>query len=92
MITFLPPFRASTMKGLYQKVIAGKYDPIPSQYSADLKNVLKSCLQVRPSDRQNCAQILATPGLLNHLTGTLDDMEPLKEESENLLNTIKMPR
>jgi hypothetical protein len=30
--------------------------------------------------------------LLNHLTGTLDDMEPLKEESENLLNTIKMPR
>ena len=55
MITFLPPFRASTMKGLYQKVIAGKYDPIPSQYSADLKNVLKSCLQVRPSDRQNCA-------------------------------------
>ena len=33
MITYLPPFRATTMKGLYQKVIAGKYDPIAPFYS-----------------------------------------------------------
>lgn len=44
MITFSPPFRATTMKGLYSAVIKGKYDPIGNQYSNDLKNVLKSCL------------------------------------------------
>ena len=44
MITHLPPFRASTMKGLYTKVIAGKYDAIPSHFSTDLKNMLKSTL------------------------------------------------
>ena len=44
MITQMPPFRAATMKGLYTKVIAGKYDPIPSSYSKDLHNVLKACL------------------------------------------------
>jgi hypothetical protein len=32
------------------------------------------------------------PGLLNHLTGTLDDIEALKEDTESLLNTIKLPR
>jgi len=30
--------------------------------------------------------------LLNHLTGTLDDIEALKEDTESLLNTIKLPR
>lgn len=44
MIAQVPPFRATTMKGLYTKVISGKYDPIPSSYSKDLTEVLKVCL------------------------------------------------
>lgn len=80
------------MKGLYTRVIAGKYDPIASHYSTDLKNMLKVTLQVKSSDRADCDQILAMPGLLNHLTGTLDDIEALKEDTESLLNTIKLPR
>jgi len=35
------------------------------------------------------------PGLLNHLTGTLEEIEgqaPQQEEKEDLLKTIKMPR
>ena len=74
MITKMPPFRAQTMKGLYSKVLSGKYDPIASHYSQDLKEILKCCLQVKPSDRPNCTKILRMPGLLNHLTGTLDEL------------------
>lgn len=44
MITQLPPFRASTMKGLFSRCCAGKYDPIPAHFSSDLKNMLKACL------------------------------------------------
>jgi len=66
MITFLPPFRATTMKGLYSKVIAGKYDSIPSNYSRDLTDMLKACLIVKPQDRANCDQILALPYLQKH--------------------------
>jgi NIMA (never in mitosis gene a)-related kinase len=54
IITQQPPFRASTMKGLYTKVISGKYDPIPNHYSQDLKNMVKACLQVRSSERADC--------------------------------------
>jgi NIMA (never in mitosis gene a)-related kinase 1/4/5 len=67
MICQVPPFRATTMKGLYTKVISGKYDPIPNQYSSDLKTVLKCCLQVRASERSDCGQLLKMPGLLQHV-------------------------
>ena len=40
MCTNLPPFRAANMKGLYHKVIAGKYDPLPKSFSTDLSEVI----------------------------------------------------
>jgi hypothetical protein len=33
------------------------------------------CLQVKPSQRPLCDKILATPGLLNHMTGTLENID-----------------
>lgn len=54
--------------------------------------MLKSCLQVRSVDRATCDQILAMPSLLNHITGTLDNIQSKKEDTESLLRTIKMPR
>jgi len=35
-----PPFTASDMKGLYNKVIKGDYTRIPKMYSDDLANVI----------------------------------------------------
>ena len=92
MITKVPPFRASTMRGLYNKVLAGKYEQIPGHYTQDLKTMIKNCLQVRSSDRPNCGKLLNMPGLLNHLTGTLDEIEAMKSDQEKLMKTIRMPR
>jgi NIMA (never in mitosis gene a)-related kinase len=96
MITLLPPFRANSMQGLATKVTKGVYDPISSRYSADLQQMVKSCLQVNCEKRPSCDQILATPGLLNHLTGTLEELA-FEEESDcsevdSLLQTIRCPR
>ena len=33
MAALKPPFRANDMKGLYQKIMKGNYEPIPSSYS-----------------------------------------------------------
>jgi NIMA (never in mitosis gene a)-related kinase len=94
MITLLPPFRAQSMSGLSQKVTRGIYDPIPPTYSSDLSNVIKSCLQVDPTKRPSCDKILATPGLLNHITGTLKDLDFEIESTANteMLSTIRCPR
>ena len=53
------------------------------------------CLQVKPSNRPLCDKILATPGLLNHITGTLENIDLKEAEEEvdnNLLATIRCPR
>lgn len=95
MITLMPPFRASSMAGLSQKVTRGNYDPIPNHFSKDLQTVVKMCLQVKPSNRPLCDKILATPGLLNHITGTLENIDLKEAEEEvdnNLLATIRCPR
>jgi len=82
------------MKGLYSKVTTGKYDPISSMYSKDFQQMIGKCLQVNSSNRPNCDKILAMPGLLNHLTGTLNEIQMLAEEGgdDSLMKTIKLPR
>lgn len=58
--------------------------------------MISACLKVRSSDRPTCDKILAMPGLLNHLTGTLEEIDIHEEvcmgDNESLLKTIKMPR
>jgi len=57
--------------------------------------MIKSCLQVNCERRPSCDQILATPGLLNHLTGTLEELafeEECELQGDNLLQTIRCPR
>ena len=48
------------MDGLYKKVIKGSYSRIGDQYSKVLSNVIKSMLQVNPSNRPTAAQMLKT--------------------------------
>lgn len=84
MITLLPPFRAQSMQGLATKVMGGRYERIPTQFTSDLNQMVKSCLQVGPAARPSCDKILATPGLLNHITGTLEDLDiDIEEQNGN---------
>lgn len=92
LCTKQPPFRAANMKGLYHKVIAGKYEPLPNHFSQDLKDIIGKCLKTRASERISCDKLLATPGLLNHITGTLEKIEDPANDRAALMKTIRMPR
>ena len=61
MCTLNPPFKANDFPGLYKKVIAGYYDPIPSHYSQDLKDLIRMCLTVDEHMRPSAMYILETP-------------------------------
>jgi NIMA (never in mitosis gene a)-related kinase len=61
MCALVPPFRADDMQGLYKKVIKGKYPRIPVHFSQEMATVIKFMLQLSPSYRPSCDQILALP-------------------------------
>jgi NIMA (never in mitosis gene a)-related kinase 1/4/5 len=46
MAALKPPFRANDMKGLYNKIMKGTYERIPTMYSQDLHNIISSLLKV----------------------------------------------
>lgn len=48
IITLMPPFRATSMQALSQKVIKGIYDPIPKTFSSDLDKMITALIQVNP--------------------------------------------
>ena len=60
-VTLKPPFRADDMQGLYKIVVKGKYPRIPDHFSQEMATVIKFMLQVSPSYRPSCDQILALP-------------------------------
>jgi len=55
-----PPFRAEDMDGLFKRVIKGSYSKIGDNYSKQLSAVIKSMLQVNPSNRPDSGQLLTT--------------------------------
>mmetsp|Transcript_9420 Transcript_9420/g.14419 ORF Transcript_9420/g.14419 Transcript_9420/m.14419 type:complete len:162 (+) Transcript_9420:406-891(+) len=83
LVTLQPPFRAQSMQGLSAKVTRGVYEPIGSMFSTDLAQVIKNCLQVNPTNRPSCKSILDMPGLLNHVTGTLEGLKIDPEQIES---------
>jgi NIMA (never in mitosis gene a)-related kinase 1/4/5 len=87
MCTLNPPFTDTSMQGLCKKVMKGNYPSIPARYSKDLSSLIATLLQVSPSKRPSCSQILHMPALEEHLLEE-DDYEICQE----LLNTIKFPR
>lgn len=55
-VTLRPPFQANDMQGLYKKVIRGMYPELPTPYSADLKSLVRTLLQVNPTLRPTCGR------------------------------------
>jgi len=48
MLTLKPPFRASSMDGLYKKVTQGEYTKIEGDVSQDLQKMISYLLSVNP--------------------------------------------
>lgn len=57
-----PPFKARDMKGLYSKVVTGKYPQISSRFG-DLRSIISSMLRVDPRKRVTVSKLLALPEL-----------------------------
>lgn len=88
-----PPFRADSMKGLFNRIQSGKCDRIPSPYSEELSEIVKKCLQLIPKNRPNAEELLNFPSVLKRLqeVENIDLVENTTSDG-SLMGTIKVPR
>lgn len=86
LCTFKPPFNSDSMKGLQNKIKAGKYAPIPPKQSKELSNLISKMLKINPSQRVSCQDIIDNYLVDYNKTLVRRNSDP------NLLNTIKVPR
>ena len=56
--TFKHPFNASNQPALIMKILKGKYDPIPREYSSDLSKMIYNILQKNHYNRPTVFKLL----------------------------------
>lgn len=91
-VALRPPFMATDMQGLYKKVIRGLFPDIPAAYSADLRSLIRSMLQVNPLLRPSVGivysdQLFELPIVLRNRPLPTSPSAPM-----GLLGTIVLPR
>ena len=92
MITLRPPFRAKNMEGLYKKVIQGRFNRIPNQFTNDLFKIVQLLLQVNPEKRPSCSEILNNPIVLKRIEFFKNYSGEDCTEDQALLKTILVPK
>lgn len=60
MCTFRHPFNATNQAALILKILKGKYDPIPKEYSPELKKLIDTILQKNSYARPGVFQLLTS--------------------------------
>jgi NIMA (never in mitosis gene a)-related kinase len=85
------------MKGLYEKVIKGKYPKISEKYSSDISDMLKLLFKLNPNERPSCDEILKNPIVIKRLEFFKSDIGNDKLDIANmdeaeLLRTIRIPK
>jgi NIMA (never in mitosis gene a)-related kinase len=53
------PFDADSLPNLSKKILKAEYKDIPNNYSDNLKNLIRSLLQVEPKNRPTVKEILS---------------------------------
>eukprot|EP00826_Nyctotherus_ovalis_P060472 TRINITY_DN848_c0_g1_i6.p1 TRINITY_DN848_c0_g1~~TRINITY_DN848_c0_g1_i6.p1 ORF type:complete len:433 (+),score=137.90 TRINITY_DN848_c0_g1_i6:419-1717(+) len=59
MCALKPPFTASSLSALGMKILKGNYQPIPSQYSRELHNLVGLLLNPKPQKRPSIKKLLS---------------------------------
>lgn len=89
MAALEPPFKATDIPNLFSKVLKGKYQRIPKQYSNDLAKVIDSWLQLKPCNRPLASMLVKEKIVMRHIDDSEEIKDQLEVPTQKLLDTIQ---
>ncbi|KAM9850647.1 serine/threonine-protein kinase Nek5 [Aulostomus maculatus] len=72
LCTLRHPFEGSTLTQLVNKICTGRYSPVSSGYSFDLRLLVTQLFKVNPRDRPSISSVLKCPFLEKHISKNLE--------------------
>lgn len=83
LCTLKRPFGGQNINQLLVNVIQGKFQPLTSRFSSDLRDLVSSMLSQNPSERPTASEILAMPFITSRLCSMI-------RENESQLKTVNI--
>eukprot|EP00759_Apiculatamorpha_spiralis_P053646 PhF_6_TR6288/c0_g1_i1/m.9523/K08857/NEK1_4_5; NIMA (never in mitosis gene a)-related kinase 1/4/5 len=83
------PFNATDMKSLMQRILRCHYDPLPTQYSRDLREIVQKVLVKDPARRPTLVDILQLPVVQRRLQAWVNGTSGLPTNYVQLLLRYK---
>ena len=80
LIMLTTPFKAKSMKDLFEKVKKGEYPPIPKIFSPKFQIVIDRILKVRPEERPDAGDILNMP----EIQDKIEELGIFNKNKENI--------
>ncbi|XP_072300237.1 serine/threonine-protein kinase Nek5-like [Eucyclogobius newberryi] len=68
-------FEGGSLRQLVSKICRGRYNPVPAQYSYDLRLLITQLFKVNPRDRPSVSSVLKRPFLEKHLSKHLEEQD-----------------
>ncbi|XP_034549503.1 serine/threonine-protein kinase Nek5-like isoform X2 [Notolabrus celidotus] len=89
LCTLRHPFEGSSLRQLVSKICRGRYNPVPSHYSYDLRLLITQLFKVSPRDRPSVSSVLRRPFLEKNISKHLDPQLMQEEFSHTVLHQHK---
>ena len=91
MLALSLPFLANDLPRLVTKILAGKYAPLPPQYSRATRSLVESLLQKDPKQRPSINAVLRTEVIRSRMQGFLTQTLAVREFGEALKLAAPIP-
>ena len=80
------PFDAHSLPQLYLKIIKGQYNPVPTNFSKEVRQLIQSMLSIDAAKRPTIKQILQKEIIIRRTKAFLSEFEYDKEFSHTILH------
>ncbi|XP_060910033.1 serine/threonine-protein kinase Nek5-like isoform X2 [Labrus mixtus] len=86
LCTLRHPFEGSSLRQLVSKICRGRYNPLPTRYSYELRLLVTQLFKVNPRDRPSVSSVLRRPFLEKLICKHLDPKVMQEEFSHTVLH------